>query len=163
MSVNAALSMRRAASAVRPDAVSGRDHSVDIYASTSVDARFRDPENVSTIQKSRIDATIARVLRIALSSPQPIAHRTLRAKALQGDENTNASKAAVDLALLTLVDHQFLVRHGNGNFASYTVRTSNYVLLCTALVFNMQHHGPAGSHGFIQCSTGNCILGVFEV
>ena len=137
--------MRRSGSAVRQDAVSGRDLSVDMYTSSSVeDARFREPENIPNIQKSRIDATIARVLRIALSSQQPIAHRILRAKALQGDENTNASKAAVDLALLALVDHQFLVRHGNGNFASYTVcmgynmiRPCWLSLFTCALVFSL--------------------------
>lgn len=81
---------------------------------------------VAESRKQQLDAVnvaVSKVLRIVLNANQAVAHHELKSAMTAGgvEERSMRSKCLLDVALLTLLDHGLLYRHGYGNWGLYTV------------------------------------------
>ena len=74
-------------------------------------------------QLDAVNAAVSKVLRIVLHANQAVAHHELKSAMMAGgvEERSVRSKCLLDVALLTLLDHGLLYRHGYGNWGLYTV------------------------------------------
>jgi len=82
--------------------------------------------SVAESRKQQLDAVnsaVSKVLRIVLHANQAVAHHELKAAMMAGgvEERLMRNKCLLDVALLTLLDHGLLRRHGYGNWGLYTV------------------------------------------
>eukprot|EP00890_Picochlorum_soloecismus_P003759 jgi/Picsp_1/4384/NSC_01890-R1_---NA--- len=101
---------------------SGMENGAGKFVSNGNVRRLSLPEGRKQ-QLDAVNAAVSKVLRIVLHANQAVAHHELKSAMMAGgvEERSMRNKCLLDVALLTLLDHGLLYRHGYGNWGLYSV------------------------------------------